>query len=279
MIPEGDTRYKKMDGSHTAAPMDFASMGKAAALLLCGCGLSLLQSRNRGLQLTIIATLATAMRAANVADFYMTKYQSKAQEMLGPVIQPFIAGMRRIAQAESEPDAAQSKTITLARKRIRRFIFSANHTVWYSACELAVFLRTGCTCVRTEPTTKVFSGKSFAMMHECKRLLNHATTADGLLVAQISSHATKASSMDTFAVPAPASDTDGESSQPDEEGCPSSGAAHNSSAQTSLQSPRKKHRSTPHTHSDESDAAEESDEGSTCFLVGYFVEPSLRHLK
>ena len=122
-VSRGDTRYKRMDGAHTAAPIDRASMNKAAALFLCGCGLSRLQSRNRALQLIIIATLATAMRAANVADFYMTKYQSKAQEMLGPAIQPFIAGMRRIAQAESEPDAAQSKTITLARKRIRRFIF------------------------------------------------------------------------------------------------------------------------------------------------------------
>ena len=33
------------------------------------------------------------MRAANVADFYMTRYLSKAQEALGPVIQPFIAGI------------------------------------------------------------------------------------------------------------------------------------------------------------------------------------------
>ena len=46
-------------------------------------------------------TLATAMRAANVADFYMTKYQSKPQEKLGPTIQPFIAGMRRFEQEEA----------------------------------------------------------------------------------------------------------------------------------------------------------------------------------
>ena len=55
-----------------------------------------------------MTTLATAMRAANVADFYMTKYLSKAQEALGPVIQPFIAGMRRIATAESALEAAES---------------------------------------------------------------------------------------------------------------------------------------------------------------------------
>ena len=272
-----------MDGAHTAAPIDLSSVGKAAALFLCGCGLSpQAQSRNKAVQLTIIATLATAMRAANVADFYMTKYQSKAQEMLGPVIQPFIAGMRRIAQAESEPDAAQSKTITLARKRIRRFIFSANHTVWYSACELAVFLRTGSTCVKSEPTTKVFSGKGFAMMHECKRLLNHTTTTDGLLVAQISSHAAKANSMDTFAIPAPASDTDSVGSQP-EELCPSNGEEHHLRAeekhsQGALQTPTKKRRTAPNIDSDQEDiVAEESDEGIFFSLVGYFVELPSRH--
>ena len=58
------------------------------SFLLCGCGV--LKRRTGKL---IMTTLATAMRAANVADFYMTKYLSKAQEALGPVMQPFIAGM------------------------------------------------------------------------------------------------------------------------------------------------------------------------------------------
>ena len=87
-----------------------------------------------------MTTIATAMRAANVADFYMTKYQSKAQEALGPVIQPFIAAMRRIATAESAPEAAESTLVQRARQRIRRFIFCANRTMWFSACELGVFL-------------------------------------------------------------------------------------------------------------------------------------------
>ena len=33
-----------------------------------------------------LTTLAVAMRAANVADVYMTKYQSEAQEKLGPIL-------------------------------------------------------------------------------------------------------------------------------------------------------------------------------------------------
>ena len=68
---------------------------KCTASFLYGCG-----ALKRDMCLRIMRTLATAMRAANVADFYMTKYLSKAQEALGPVMQPFIAGMRRIAVAE-----------------------------------------------------------------------------------------------------------------------------------------------------------------------------------
>ena len=150
-----------------------------------------------------MTTFATAMRAANVADFYMTKYLSKAQEALGPVIQPFIAGMRRIASAESAPEAAGSTLVQRARQRIRRFIFCANRTMWFSACELGVFLATSDSCIKTESTTKVFSGKGIAMMHECKRLLNHSTAAEGLLLAHSNTEHTKMTSMDAFLVQRP----------------------------------------------------------------------------
>ena len=145
---------------------------KCTASFLYGCG-----ALKRDMCLRIMRTLATAMRAANVADFYMTKYLSKAQEALGPVMQPFIAGMRRIAVAESAPEAADTSLVQRAQQRIRRFIFCANRTMWFSACELGVFLATGDSCVKTEYTCKVFSGKGIAMMHECKRLLNHSSAA------------------------------------------------------------------------------------------------------
>ena len=104
---------------------------------------------------------------------------------------PIIAGMRRIASAESAPEAADSTLVQRARQRIRRFIFSANRTMWFSACELGVFLATGDSCVKTEENTKVFSGKGIAMMHECKRLLNHSTAAEGLLLARSSTQRAK----------------------------------------------------------------------------------------
>ena len=88
----------------------------------------------------LLTTLANAMWSANVADFYMTKYQSKAQQALGPTLQPLIAGMKRQTETEGAPDAALVSLLQRARQRIRRFIFSANRTAWLSVCELCVFL-------------------------------------------------------------------------------------------------------------------------------------------
>ena len=92
-----------------------------------------------------LTTLAVAMRAANVADVYMTKYQSEAQEKLGPIMQPFISGTRRIEEEEmkqtrfqngeprdaTEHPARGAALVEMARRRIRRFVFSANRTMDY----------------------------------------------------------------------------------------------------------------------------------------------------
>ena len=116
----------------------------------------------------ILTTLATAMRAANVADFYMTKYQSKAQEKLGPIMQPFVAGMRRIEDEEAEKarsgeqqPARGAALVEMARRRVRRFVFSANRTMWFSPCELAIYIMTGDCAVKTERAANVRSTERF----------------------------------------------------------------------------------------------------------------------
>ena len=83
LIREDDTRYKKLDNVHHSPDLDKESITKAASSFMCGCCISRNQDHTQIQQLQIMVTIATAMRAANVADFYMTKYQSKAQEMLG----------------------------------------------------------------------------------------------------------------------------------------------------------------------------------------------------
>ena len=48
----------------------------------------------------ILVTSTTTMRAANISDFYMTKYMSMSQEDLGPTMQPLLEGMRRMEESE-----------------------------------------------------------------------------------------------------------------------------------------------------------------------------------
>ena len=92
-----DYQYQKRgvpDLSATEQEAAAASSAQTAAdqarFLMFGC------RRTAGKMMGfLMTTLATAMRAAHVADFYMTKYLSKAQESLGSVLQPFIVGMRR----------------------------------------------------------------------------------------------------------------------------------------------------------------------------------------
>jgi HAMP domain-containing protein len=222
---------------------------KSTASFSCGC--SMLKQRTGKL---IMATLATAMRAANVADFYMTKYLSKAQEALGPVTQPFIAGMPRISAAENVPEATETTVVQRAKQRICRFIFCANRTMWFSACELGVFLTTGANCVKTETTTKVFSGKGIAMMHECKRLLNHSIAEQGLLFAHHSTQRTEATAMHTFLVPKPA-DTEADTDRDAAEHSDSDAASnehrdatehvHGDRSNTTTEPPTKKQRRQP----------------------------------
>ncbi len=108
---------------------------------------------------------------------------------------------------------AQTTLIQRARLRMRRLIFCANRTMWFSACELGVCLATGASCVKTEYTANFFSGKGIAMMHECKRMLNHSTSDQGLLCASRGTGHTEATAMHTFLVPPPPpEDTDSEAS-------------------------------------------------------------------
>ena len=125
MTAEIDSQYQKTSTTQQPSATEHRQsevVQNFSASFLYGCGVLKTGTCNQGQQLLIMTTLATAMRAANVADFYMTKYLSKAQEALGPVIQPFIAGFRRIASAESAPEAAESTLVQRARQRIRRFI-------------------------------------------------------------------------------------------------------------------------------------------------------------
>ena len=84
--------------------------------------------------------LATALRATHVADFYMTKYLSKAQAALGPAMQPCIAIMRRISDAESALEPATAPIASSAGGSECAGSSSVpSSTRWLSGCELGRF--------------------------------------------------------------------------------------------------------------------------------------------
>ena len=81
MTAEADNQYQKtrtqQEPSATEQWQSIESHNCTASFLY-GCGVSKIGTGNRFQQVLIMTTLATAMRAANIADFYMTKYLSKA---------------------------------------------------------------------------------------------------------------------------------------------------------------------------------------------------------
>ena len=62
----------------------------------------------------------------------------------------------------------------------------------------------------TEGTVKVFSGKGIAMMHECKRQLNHSVSSEGLLCAARAAGRNAPSALQAFLV-APSEETGAQS--------------------------------------------------------------------
>ena len=83
----------------------------------------------------VLLSYEIALKASSVADYYMTKYQSKAQQILSAAMGPITAGLRRFeseAQAKreasgaAEPAGSETNLALLARAKLRRMIFSAN---------------------------------------------------------------------------------------------------------------------------------------------------------
>jgi hypothetical protein len=112
------------------------------------------------------------MKAAFICDFYMTKYQSKAQQILSSALGPLLQGLRRYEAEEADLDELPSVR-ERALKKLRRMMFAANKSHWYSAAELAIFVLTGGHCIQTHGDKVLFTSRSHYMFQECKRLFNN----------------------------------------------------------------------------------------------------------
>ena len=76
----------------------------------------------------MLAALQVALKASSVADFYMTKYQSKAQQVLSSAMGPLTQGVRRFDEEarEADPEETPQSLPEKARAKLRLLVFSAN---------------------------------------------------------------------------------------------------------------------------------------------------------
>ena len=116
------------------------------------------------LKKTVLRCYEVALKASSAADYYMTKYQSKAQRVLSTAMGPVTAGMRRFEEAAEQKKTSgtepSGKTclVSLAKAKLRRLTFSANRSHWYSACELVIYVLTGGHCIQTHRSKEIFLG-------------------------------------------------------------------------------------------------------------------------
>ena len=112
------------------------------------------------------------MRAAAICDFYMTKYHAKAQQVLSSALPSLIAGLRRCETEEQEMEEGSVALRDKALKRLRRLMFAANKSHWFSAAELSIYVLTGGHCILTHKDVPLFTSRLHYMAQECKRFLN-----------------------------------------------------------------------------------------------------------
>ena len=83
----------------------------------------------------MVRCYAVALKELSVADYYMTKYQSKAQQTLSAAMGPITAGLWRFeaeAQEQARAEAAlpeNTSVASLARSKLRRMVFSATEVI------------------------------------------------------------------------------------------------------------------------------------------------------
>lgn len=116
----------------------------------------------------LISLMLAGMQASNNADFYITKYQAKQLQLLGPVLRTISFGVERLRAEQETAEQAQS-TYRKALATVRRIAFSAQRCAWFSACELAMCLLTGSMCYSSHATWTVYLQRCSFMMRQCKR--------------------------------------------------------------------------------------------------------------
>lgn len=108
---------------------------------------------------TVVKSLKDAFRASHNADYYVTKYQTKPQQSLTPLLEVFAGAVRRfhleqeeakneVTNAGQNPDSSKAQHIASIqdpnRQKAQRLLVkmstAMNKCYWHSLCEISVHL-------------------------------------------------------------------------------------------------------------------------------------------
>ncbi len=141
-------------------------------------------------QRRLLRLFGVAMRSSHIADFYATKYFAKPQQTLSSGLGAIFFGLQQLEARRALAEDPQQDDVTVAAMQVMRSAaFAIQKCYWNSACECAMFIKTNSTALFTKPEVVLFASRSFAMLHECKRLLNKKTPCRGILFVQDPDHA------------------------------------------------------------------------------------------
>ena len=149
-------------------PVDVASLNLAPINFFYGASRLTNDARH------LLASYAEGVRSSHICDFYMTKYLAKGQQVLASAVTPVLHGLQRLDDEVAAGVKVLNTVEDVARAKLRRILFSANRSHWFSACELAIFVLTGGHSIATHIDRPMFLSRVFFMLEEGKRLRNGA---------------------------------------------------------------------------------------------------------
>jgi hypothetical protein len=111
--------------------------------------------------------------AANIIDFYITKYAAKPMEQLQNLVTQYALGLRRLELEEAEADNTTEVTEQARGRRVLlRLQYAANRSKWISSTECALYVHTEQQHWTSHNELPMFISRALYLVFECKRILS-----------------------------------------------------------------------------------------------------------
>ena len=125
-------------------------------------------------------SVVAAHVAANIIDYYITKYAAKPMEQLQNLVTQYALGLRRLELEEAEEEKAVGVAATGAqpvndqargRRVLLKLQYAANRSKWISSTECALYVHTEQQHWTSHNEVPMFLSRPLYLILECKRIL------------------------------------------------------------------------------------------------------------